>query len=106
MSGADEAGAACCGICCLCGFSALSSWCNGTAFGNRGGRNIAGCCGPCCNRSFNEDSMDRWDKDKAKLRTEMSQPSPSEPMAIPSSTEHPPPSATYPIVAPASGDAK
>ncbi|KAJ7481537.1 hypothetical protein FB451DRAFT_1394185 [Mycena latifolia] len=83
MSAGEEAGAACCGICCLCGFSAISSWCDQTAYGGRGGRRINGCCGSCCNKSFNEDSMDRWDQDKAKLRTEKSQPGPSEPMKIP-----------------------
>ncbi|KAJ7253062.1 hypothetical protein B0H12DRAFT_602972 [Mycena haematopus] len=87
MSGADEAGAVCCGICLLCGFGALSNWCNTGSCGGRGGRHIAGCCGSCCDRSFNDDSMDRWDKDKAKLRTEKAQPEPTEPMSLPASTE-------------------
>ncbi|KAJ7337353.1 hypothetical protein DFH08DRAFT_964353 [Mycena albidolilacea] len=80
---ADEAGAACCGICLLCGFGALSTWCNMNAFGGRGGRHT-GCCGRCCNDSFNEDSMDRWDKDRAELR-ETAQPEGTAPMAIPPS---------------------
>ncbi|KAJ7151462.1 hypothetical protein C8R43DRAFT_1005282 [Mycena crocata] len=106
MSGGDEAGAACCGICCLCGFSALSSWCNLNAYGGRGGRNLSGCCGSCCNNSFNEDSMDRWDKDKAALRTEKSEPAPTEPMTVPpmsmpvpQHTGSPPPSTSPPVVA-------
>ncbi|KAJ6613566.1 hypothetical protein B0H10DRAFT_2436371 [Mycena sp. CBHHK59/15] len=86
MSAGEDIGAACCGLCCLCGFSALSTWCDQNAFGGRGGRGT-GCCGSCCSKSFNEDSMDKWDKDKARLRTEKSQPAPSEPMRIPASTE-------------------
>ncbi|KAJ6463917.1 hypothetical protein C8R45DRAFT_503348 [Mycena sanguinolenta] len=85
---ADEAGAACCGICftersfvVLCGFGALSNWCNTGSCGGRGGRHIRGCCGWCCDRSFNDDSMDKWDKDKAELRTEQAQPPPTEPMS-------------------------
>ncbi|KAJ7625057.1 hypothetical protein DFH06DRAFT_96979 [Mycena polygramma] len=89
MSGAgDDAAAACCGICCLCGFGALSSWCNTSAFGaGRGGGSQPGCCGSCCNKSFNEDSMDKWDKDRAELRAENQQPEASRPMSIPSSTD-------------------
>jgi len=104
MSGVDDAGAACCGICLLCGFGALGSWCNGQAFGGRGG---AGCCGSCCKKSFDEDSMDRWDKDKAKLRTEKAQPDATEPMLIRSSTDPSPASEhANPIAAPATGNAK
>ncbi|KAJ7178010.1 hypothetical protein C8R46DRAFT_1212733 [Mycena filopes] len=89
MSAGDDVAAACCGICCVCGFGALASWCNGGAVG-RGGRTV-NCC-PCFGESFNEDSMDRWDKDKAELREKTSQPGPSDPMSIPSS--HPEPSPT------------
>ncbi|KAJ6588377.1 hypothetical protein B0H19DRAFT_1248047 [Mycena capillaripes] len=102
MSGAGEdAAAACCGLCCLCGTGALGTWCNMNAFGGRGGRSV-GCCGSCCNKSFNEDSMDKWEKDRANLR-EKSQPAPTEPMTIPSSTEPSPASesSTNPMVAPA-----
>ncbi|KAJ7130228.1 hypothetical protein C8R44DRAFT_731783 [Mycena epipterygia] len=93
MSAPDDAAAACCGLCCFCGFGALESWCDLNAYGGRGGRHITGCCGSCCNRSFNEDSMDRWDKDKAQLREKPadSQPEPSPPMSIPA-----PPSSTEP----------
>ncbi|KAJ7075113.1 hypothetical protein B0H15DRAFT_867908 [Mycena belliarum] len=97
MNGGEEAGAACCGICCLCGFSALSSWCNMGSYGGRGGRRLNGCCGSCCNDSFNEDSMDRWDKDKANLRTETSQPAPSESMKITQPSAEPVPTSTPPL---------
>ncbi|KAJ7216634.1 hypothetical protein GGX14DRAFT_442251 [Mycena pura] len=101
----EDAAAACCGICCLCGFSALASWCNGNAYGARGGR-TAGCCGPCCSKSFNEDSMDKWEKDLVKLRTEpggaTEQPVPSQPMTVPSST---PPASTHPPAAAPASDA-
>ncbi|KAJ7832290.1 hypothetical protein B0H13DRAFT_1654265, partial [Mycena leptocephala] len=82
----------------------LEPWCNTKAYGGSGGNHIAGCCGSCCNKSFNEDSMDKWDK--AGVQTEKSQPGPSEPMKIPapSSTE-PPASATSPTV-PAAADSK
>ncbi|KAJ7028723.1 hypothetical protein C8F04DRAFT_1398774 [Mycena alexandri] len=107
MSAGDEVGACCCGCCVLLGFSALSTWCNGGVRGG-GSRGLAGCC-PCFNQSFNEDSMDRWDKDKAKLRTETSQPGLSGPMTIPLS--HPEPSPTSETIVthnamPAAGDGK
>ncbi|CAK5278346.1 unnamed protein product [Mycena citricolor] len=90
MSGADDVAGACCGLCCLCGYGGLATWCNGAGLGGRGGR---GCCGSCCGRSFNDDSMDRWDKDMARLRTdkpETSQPAAASPMALPrQSTERP-----------------
>ncbi|KAK7042429.1 hypothetical protein R3P38DRAFT_316227 [Favolaschia claudopus] len=86
MSGEDAAGA-CCGICLLCGFGALTNWCNTTACGGRGGSGgpSTGCCGSCCSKSFNEDSMDRWDKDRAEIRETKpaeEQPTPTEPMSI------------------------
>ncbi|KAJ6570902.1 hypothetical protein DFH09DRAFT_1362528 [Mycena vulgaris] len=92
MSAGEEAGAACCGLCAICGFSALSNWCNLHAYG--GNSKINGCCGSCCNKSFNDDSTDKWANDKAQARTERSQPAPSEPMKIPSSTEPSPEHAT------------
>ncbi|KAJ7756951.1 hypothetical protein B0H16DRAFT_1721423 [Mycena metata] len=103
MSAGDEIGACCCGLCLLCGVGVLSTWCNGGVRG-RGGR---GC--PCFNQSSNEDSMDRWDKDKAKLRTETSQPGLTGPMTIASSHPEPSPTSgttvTYNAM-PAPGDGK
>ncbi|KAJ6591054.1 hypothetical protein DFH09DRAFT_1073816 [Mycena vulgaris] len=103
MSAGEDVGAACCGICCICGFSALENWCNLNAYGGRGGRGINGCCGSCCNKSFNDDSMDKWDKDREQIR-EKSQPAPSEPMKIPSSTQPSPEHTTQTV--PAAADAK
>ncbi|KAF7366689.1 hypothetical protein MSAN_00927000 [Mycena sanguinolenta] len=100
MSGADEAGAACCGLCLLCGFGALSNWCNTGSCSGRGGRHIAGCCGWCCDRSFDED---KWERDKAELRTEQAQPAPTEPMSL-ASSEPLLSEPTNPMMAPAGRD--
>ncbi|KAJ7291217.1 hypothetical protein C8J57DRAFT_1271842 [Mycena rebaudengoi] len=79
----EDAAGACCGLCCVGAFSALASWCNLNPYGIRGnGGSSTGCCGSCCSKSFNEDSMDKWDKDRAALRVEKSQPTASEPMKI------------------------
>ncbi|KAJ7628453.1 hypothetical protein FB45DRAFT_1004060 [Roridomyces roridus] len=87
MSAEDEVAAACCGLCCLCSYAGLNTWCNQSALGGRGGRGVAGCCGSCCNKSFNEDSMDKWDKDRAELR--QAEPKATEPMTIPSASAAP-----------------
>ncbi|KAJ7836682.1 hypothetical protein B0H14DRAFT_3460578 [Mycena olivaceomarginata] len=95
MSAADgaDAGAGCCGICSIFVFSALEPWCNTKAFGGGGSNRLAGCCGSCCNKSFNEDSIDKWDKGALQPETS-TQPAPAEPMKIPaaepSPSEHPP----------------
>ncbi|KAJ6554406.1 hypothetical protein B0H19DRAFT_1153447 [Mycena capillaripes] len=81
---ADADATGCCAICC---FSAFEPWCNTKAYGGGGGNRLAGCCGSCCNKSFNEDSTDKWDQNRP---TEKSQPGASEPMKIPAPTSKEP----------------
>ncbi|KAF7336276.1 hypothetical protein MVEN_02175900 [Mycena venus] len=61
MSSVGDAIGACFGVCCL-GFA---NWFGLGAYRGRGGRNICGCCS-CCN----DDPLEGWEKDEAKLRTE------------------------------------
>ncbi|KAF8196294.1 hypothetical protein K438DRAFT_1760458 [Mycena galopus ATCC 62051] len=98
---AAEADAGCCGCCAICIYSALEPWCNTKAFGGGDSNHQAGCCGWCCNKSFNEDSMDKWDKAPQKENTQ--QPGPSEPMKMSapetSATEPSPPAMKLPTAA-------
>ncbi|KAJ7258054.1 hypothetical protein B0H12DRAFT_1322647 [Mycena haematopus] len=77
---ANEAEAAA-GICAICVISAFQPWCNTKAFGGNSGNHLAGCCGSCCNKSFNEDSLDKWDKERPE-KTNSQQPGPSAPMEV------------------------
>ncbi|KAJ7055235.1 hypothetical protein C8F01DRAFT_463358 [Mycena amicta] len=88
MSGA-EAGAdagGCCAIVLYSALSALGPWCDTKAFGSGGSNGQARCCGSCCNKSFNEDSTDKWDL-KKEGQEEKTQPAPTQPMSISAAAE-------------------
>ncbi|KAJ7055276.1 hypothetical protein C8F01DRAFT_463892, partial [Mycena amicta] len=69
------------GCCAIVLYSALGPWCDTKAFGSGGSNRQAGCCGSCCNKSFNEDSTDKWDL-KKEGEEEKTQPAPTQPMSI------------------------
>ncbi|THU97623.1 hypothetical protein K435DRAFT_796328 [Dendrothele bispora CBS 962.96] len=72
---AGDAGAACCGLCCVGLFGALSSFCSTKAFGTMGcgGSSGQGCCGSCCKESFDADNFDEVvKKDMEKTRAKES----------------------------------
>ncbi|KAK7461104.1 hypothetical protein VKT23_009031 [Stygiomarasmius scandens] len=68
---AGDAGAACCGLCCVGIFGALSSYCSTVSLGaiGCGGKSGTGCCGSCCKESFDADNFDEVvKKDMEKTR--------------------------------------
>ncbi|KAF7297465.1 hypothetical protein MIND_00980200 [Mycena indigotica] len=92
MSGdAAEAGAGAGGCCAVVFYTIFAPFCNTKSWGSGGSNGVAGCCGSCCNRSFNEDSMDKWDGIKrdgeGQGGEKQTQPGPTAAMAMPAKTE-------------------
>ncbi|KAF7300424.1 hypothetical protein HMN09_00926100 [Mycena chlorophos] len=91
MSGAagEEAGAGVGGCCATVIYSIFQPFCNTKAWGSGGGTRVAGCCGSCFDKSFNEDSLDKWEekKDGAETKQPQAKEGMSVPAAAPPATE-------------------